>query len=430
MTGKTVFLYLTGNAGAVREVAASRSAWWVGALLVLTAGLAREYDQTYLPYAGIRVFYPLGVSFVAACVLYVFLDWCVGERIDPLAPQPAQSEPRQAHSFRAFLGLFWMTAPIAWLYAIPVERFCDARGAAVANAFLLLAVSVWRVALLTRAVCVTTAAGWTRVLGAILMPCSVLMGIGSIVKHVSLIRVMGGMRLSPEEQVVSDASSIAFFASVAGFVLAIVLLLCAGRRTRGARLPAPTEPGVPWITLAAVAVLWIPPTLYAQRELGHAHRVKMLIRKEDYRGALEYLSRVPRGEFPPNWQLPPDPYGYPAWNGVPRIFASMDGSEAVWVRGAYFENLAIYLEQVREGHAWMRIAQDDFVLLLQALARIPGGKDWAQAHREMLVKMHDRGVYAGMADANEYHARRRACLAALGVEVPELKEEPKGEGAR
>lgn len=432
MTGKTVFLYLTGHAGAVREVAASRSAWWVGALLVLSAGLAREYDQAYLPYAGIRVFYPLVASFAAVCILHLFIEWFVGERIDPLAPQGASLErhaPRYGNSFRAFLGLFWMTAPAAWLYAIPVERFYDARGAAVANAYLLLAVSVWRVALFTRAVCVATGAGWARVLGAILLPSSVMMGIGSLVTGLSLIRMMGGMRLSPAEQVVEDASGIAFLASLAGFVLSIVLLLCAGRRTRGTRLPAPAEPGAPWIALAAVAVLWIPPTLFAQGELGHAHRVKVLMWKEDYRGALAYLSEVPRGKFPPNWQLPPDPYEMFSTRELPKVFAALDGSEADWVRAGYLKSMDVLLKHDFEIHRWMWFKQEDFVGVLEALGRIPEGRDWAQAHREALVKVHDNGVDVSTADANEGHARRRACLATLGIEVPALQEEPKAEGA-
>ena len=63
-----------------------------------------------------------------------------------------------------FMGLFWMTAPVAWLYALPVERFCDAMTAAKVNLILLAVVSLWRVLLIARVVQCLTGARYFAVL--------------------------------------------------------------------------------------------------------------------------------------------------------------------------------------------------------------------------------------------------------------------------
>lgn len=44
MTITTILKYLCGNRQSILRIAASHDAIWVGGLLVLSAGLAREYD--------------------------------------------------------------------------------------------------------------------------------------------------------------------------------------------------------------------------------------------------------------------------------------------------------------------------------------------------------------------------------------------------
>src|SRR5690606_8513539 len=54
--------------------------------------------------------------------------------------------------YRRFLSLYWLTAPLAWLYAIPVEQFLTAGDATQSNLSLLGIVSLWRVMLMIRVV--------------------------------------------------------------------------------------------------------------------------------------------------------------------------------------------------------------------------------------------------------------------------------------
>jgi hypothetical protein len=45
----TLFAYLIGRREAILAVANTPSAVWLGMLLVISAGFAREYDAQYLP---------------------------------------------------------------------------------------------------------------------------------------------------------------------------------------------------------------------------------------------------------------------------------------------------------------------------------------------------------------------------------------------
>lgn len=93
-------------------------------LLVLSAALAREYDAEYLPAKPWLLALPWAMSLVASFLIFAFFR---------LAARKHVPRPPFWRSYRSFLALFWMTAPLAWLYAVPYERFLTPYGATVAN---------------------------------------------------------------------------------------------------------------------------------------------------------------------------------------------------------------------------------------------------------------------------------------------------------
>lgn len=121
MTAKDLLSYQLGRAEAIRRVAGSKHLLLVGAALVLITSIPRNYDQTYIGEVPWWPIIPLLFSLVSGSFLYWVLE------------RGFLREAEGKDKFRRFLGLFWMTAPIAWFYGIPVERFMDARGATVAN---------------------------------------------------------------------------------------------------------------------------------------------------------------------------------------------------------------------------------------------------------------------------------------------------------
>ena len=118
MTPLTILRFLFGSRDAIERIAACRQAPWIGLLLVFSAALAREYDGQDLLHEPWHLFLPLFASLATSFLLYLLLrvvGWFRSAGWNPFWS-----------GYWSFLGLYWMTAPLAWLYAIPVERFLSA----------------------------------------------------------------------------------------------------------------------------------------------------------------------------------------------------------------------------------------------------------------------------------------------------------------
>jgi hypothetical protein len=178
-----ILRFLLGDAEAIRRLASYGPVLGVGAVLVLTAGIAREYDREYVAERPELFLLPFAASLAAATLLYGSL------RLFILRGPRSQAVGR----YRAFLGLFWMTAPLAWLYAVPVERFFEPVPAALLNIAFLAVVATWRVGLISRVVSVLFGAPFPRALGAILLPSSLLALAVSFFTQISLVPLMGDL---------------------------------------------------------------------------------------------------------------------------------------------------------------------------------------------------------------------------------------------
>lgn len=103
----------------------------LGLLFAWLAGMGRYWDN---PKAHLLQHLGLG------SVVYVFalslMIWLLGL---PLRPSN--------WSYRRLVTFISLTAPLAFLYAIPVERFMSMKDARSANMWFLLVVAVWRVIL-------------------------------------------------------------------------------------------------------------------------------------------------------------------------------------------------------------------------------------------------------------------------------------------
>src|SRR5271165_6774891 len=109
MTLPDLWGFLFGDADAIRRLAANPWTLVIGALLVLSAGVARNYDSHDLQREWWRLLLPFAASTLAAALLFGVAALLVraGASIAPLG--------------WGILGLFWLTAPLAWLYGLPFE---------------------------------------------------------------------------------------------------------------------------------------------------------------------------------------------------------------------------------------------------------------------------------------------------------------------
>ena len=120
--------------------------------------------------------------------------------------------------------LAWLTAPCAWFYAIPVEAMTDIVTATKWNIAFLGIVAFWRVAIIVRAVSVLTETRWFPVLPLVMAPAALEAMLGSRLQALSLIGIMGGIRLPPQTQLLVSAAN---FTAIVSFWLLIGFFIAA-----------------------------------------------------------------------------------------------------------------------------------------------------------------------------------------------------------
>ncbi|MCP5536083.1 MAG: hypothetical protein H7A51_07575 [Akkermansiaceae bacterium] len=330
MHPKDIFLYLIGNRAAIERIAGS---WWsllIGAILVVTSGIARNYDHLDLLRNPEWLYGPFLASLCTSLIVFI----SVKSLLRLYGPQ-VKVKRRQYFSF---LCLYWMTAPCAWLYGIPVESCTDLVTATRWNIAFLAIVSVWRVALITRSLSVVTHASHALCLLAVLIPSAIIMCIGSFFKGLSLVGIMGGVRLPPHTELLREATSFTMVASFWLAVVAIIIALTGSSKFRRASAPLPwrTEkpPGRCILTSAMLLAMGAGISIPTQQQVQRNHRLTQLIKDARYTEAIQYASQFNQGDFSTIHYLPPDPYlPFPHGNrnAYRNLLANLRGSEPAWL---------------------------------------------------------------------------------------------------
>ena len=242
-----LLLYLFGNRRAIEHVAGTRYAWVIGAILVLTAGIARNYDHLDLMREPEWFIGPFAASIISTLFIY----FCVSSALQ-------LDKVGEKGQLKVFLTLVWLTAPCAWIYGIPVESFTNIVTATKWNIGFLAVVSLWRVALMVRAVSVLATVPWVRVLPLILAPAALEMMVGAFYKRLSLVGIMGGVRLPPESELLISATRILQIASFWAFIISSIACFTIRAKAKSP-LNRPNEP-LRWsiLTTAVISLLlWI-----------------------------------------------------------------------------------------------------------------------------------------------------------------------------
>jgi hypothetical protein len=340
---------LIGERRAIRRLARSRSTLAIGLVLVLSASLARNYDGIALPAEWHALTHGVVVSSANALALftlfYLLTKWRGGRA------------PRYWRGYLAFLGVFWMLAPMGWLYGVPYERFLRPVDALAANLWTLALVSVWRVALATRVLSVLFRVGPVRSFFAVMLVGDVLFFGAAVLAPAPVIDFMGGLQLTEEEQLLANVTFAAQFWTFLTFPVWLIGALGSLPSWRGRWTLRLTGRGAgatrPLLVLAAVSALaWLlPHALVTGLPQMRRARADELLRTGRVREALEYLSRFDREDLPPIWDPAPRlGYGEESPDdGAIRI--ALEGTEvAPWVRAMYLEKSWRLLMQ--DVHGW------------------------------------------------------------------------------
>jgi hypothetical protein len=375
----TLGRFMFGSANAIREVASNRAALWIGIVLVILTGIARNYDQNFILESPFWLFGSLIFSFFSGSFIYLVLIRGFASRRFDMKPE---------NQWLSFMGVFWMTAPIAWLYAIPVERLMNSYQAALTNLSLLGIVSVWRVLLTSRAMAVLLNIPFTRAFGWVVAAASLEIIIviffgaffsGTFGLHI--MAAMAGMRNAPEEQLLASALGKVWAGS--WVVLFLTTFALTAFKFVGIAQPLPKRVSgkAPWLACAVMAIIWIGIAVPSQQEQHRFVIHASFVDQANYRGALAYLARHSPSDFPPARRLQPDPYEYRVWHDLPPTISLLTSNTPTWIRRVYLSHLTATLSHHHSSwDSWTNVAA-----MFSAIEQLPEGRQWLLTNQQDVV---------------------------------------------
>jgi hypothetical protein len=419
------FQFWVGDAAAIERLAGNPWTPAIGALFVLSAGLARNHDVHDLVDQSHRLFLPFAASLLAAAILYGVLRLITADAL--LSPVP----------FWSLLGLFWLTAPLAWLYGLPYERIWPRETAAGWRRAALMVVSLARVTLITRCLVVLgqgdlaaslgIAAGFLIPMGAIaLMLTSALVlapeeRMPNVTMQAELrrstARLGDGMAMIPRDDAevpmppgprhagaLEHSAGMDLGAALgcgAGLlVAAFLVLLTLVLRNRWQPLPLAVNAAPPSAALWTFAIVangfWLAMALWRQPVQRRRSNFVRRLQTEPLADVLRDLDRRTPGNFPPHW----DPAAVLAREPcLPRfveaLIESHKRSEASWVRTAFASRLERILPRLLD-HWNIWLFQDNrasetqlrtLERLYEFLASHPAPAKLLAPHREYLHQL-------------------------------------------
>ena len=320
ITIKDCGLFLIGNEEAIRKLAKSKSSLYLGAFFVLIAGIAREYDQEYIPLNGVLFLVPFIASFVMCSILYIF----------SLPYYRKKVNPNGLGGFRTYLSIFWLTGPLAWFYAFPAEALFEPLTALKINLSLLGIVAFWRVWLFTRAMKVLTEVNLLPLI--LTVACPVIFFV-SFFQQFSIVGVMSGGAKTEAQDFLMDVSAMVTLLSMITFVPSVIIACIDSSKISDYTSFEKNEKIISSRNLKifnlALLTFFIIILIPAQQKLSKHFKVVDLIDDGQIAEAIDYANTLSREDLPPAVKLYPT-IRYYGFQKAIKVFSQMDGSEAEW----------------------------------------------------------------------------------------------------
>ena len=299
MSFHTLLKFLLGRRDAILHIAGHRHTRWLGILWVLGAALARRYDRADLLAEPWHLVMPLAVSWLNGSILFGLL-WLTLIR-------KAEDRPRVFDAYRVVLGCFWMTAPLAWLYAVPVERFLSPYDATLVNLCFLLIVATWRILLYARIVAVLLGKGFSTGFWVTMLFGDAVLVTFMILSPKPMLAVMGGMMHTPQDVLLLDVTAGVLIAGILSMVVWLIgTLVTVWRVTpqwRVSVVPESSDRG--WILPVLGLIMWLPILPFTQPEQRLAGQVDRHLIKGRLGAAVDLMVAHELEEFPPHFNPRP-----------------------------------------------------------------------------------------------------------------------------
>lgn len=428
VTPATMVGFLLGRKDSILAIYNCPKILWIGAMLVLSAGFAREYDGEDLLSEPWHVLIPHAASLLTSLLLYAML------RLPAVRSKAAFR--RVVKDYPRFLALFWLTAPIAWLYAIPFERWLDAGVATRVNLSLLGIVSVWRVVLIIRsAVVVYKPTKSTPVSITVLLFGDAVMLAAVRLVPVPIFQLMGGVRLTESESVIWATT---FFLQLAGYPVLLVLLVLylvtlPPTRIEQASHDSPSSRlnYASWLVAFASVAVWAFVLPFTQPEQQKRCDVEQRMAAGDLQGAVDFMVQHRQRDFPPHWSPPPQIALYPQdveLTDVMQIVLDLESDS--WVKQVYMDKFLRKLPDVLG--RFSRLSSPQLPAFVRILRRVPL-EVWFPPNDEQLDEV--AGAFRIIANdpgdefSEELQADAAAILEMINATAEETPAEPDETGA-
>lgn len=394
-------LFLFGVRSSIERVIRCPRAIWMSLALVATAAISREYDAVSWLHHPQDLLAPFGASLLIGSIVFVFV--MIG-----LASSGRRSW-NLWHDYRLFMTGYWMTAPLAWLYAFPIEIMTEELTALKFNLAMLSIVSIWRVLLFSRVIAIQFAVPMLAVLPMVLLPCMMIAFVALLSATLSMVSLMGGIRLTQTQQMLMDFQSnvlaICFYGVIPILILTSVAIGILHRRHHYVNELRPLDGKIrrraSVATIVAACLLLAGASLF-QPGLYRAAEVDTLLQNDQVVEAIEKMQDDGRDAFPIVWDPPPCfPHGY---SQTPAIADLVAGIEATKCQPWIVEKLLVQADEIalRQVGWYQGIRELDYLQLhfpqhtpvdaetaienLSELQRINAGDEATITHRAALLE--------------------------------------------
>jgi hypothetical protein len=300
--------------------------------------------------------------------------------------------------YLSFLSLFWMTAPLAWLYAIPFERFMTPVGAMRANLTVLGVVAVWRESLMVRVATVLMGSSWPAALFQVMLFADIEALIASFLIPVPLIQVMGGIRLSDTDRLLQALKVNLLVLSVLSLPIWLIGSAVARSKQKSLKMAdlhhveSGRSRGLFSLACVSVAV-WAVILPFTQPEQRLRSRVEQDFKAGQIADALAELSSHNLSDYPPHWE--PPPFWREDDSMVPLLVVLEEIAEqppAPWVQAVYRERLRRCLDDLFSARKQMGLffhSENHRHLgrLANVIPKLSYGPSLLREHQESLKQM-------------------------------------------
>lgn len=412
MKGITLLGFLIGKRKSIVDIASDSKALFTGFLLVISAGLARSYDTRYFPEEWSILLLPFIASIAASLPMY-WLIWGVFYH-------KIVNRPEFISGYCVFLALFWATAPLAWLYGIPYERFLDSYSAVLANLWTLAVVSVWRVLLMARVTSVLFGIGNISAFFLIIIIADALAVTGIHSSPGPIMALMGGISHLPGDALTAELTLFVTIIGVYSSPLWLAGAAIAAWRARptwyddGTASEQGSYRNPVVVSGCCVIAFWLLLFPFTQREQRLAWTTNDHLKNNRLGPALELMSKHERFEFPPHFDPRPRFWRHQTTPDILAIMETIVREGAVdWVHEVYSEKLYRGLDTFRRGRSAAFLGDGNAVVcsreavlrLANILPHLPTGRELAKSIEErlkILVEEPDQLPKSEIVDNQEY----------------------------